>query len=479
MFELHKRSGRSSIRPTMFRRHMVTTTKLLHFQAVIAAVSLCLAACSSSDESGPKQIATGGAGASATAGTGSATGTSGTASAGHSAANGGAGGQTGAKAGTGAAGSTKAGSGAVGSAGTSGTSAGTAGTDTSQAGSVAPGPVAAKPNDDPAIIAFTSNLAASVCKALLGCLGQQKLDSFIGREDCQTRFTAAFSQSSFGTLQQSVEANRVKFHQDMLQKCYDDTEALACEIQNRRLPDSCQAAIEGQIAVGDVCSNAGECSGDAFCSQGACPRTCQTRAALGANCGSDDECASGGYCAQGKCTKPAAVTEACGGDTALFCTLGASCIGNTVAASGMPAKAGACKLNSDIQIHNEGETCQFTGELCVEGLSCAYNGTNGFTCQAAVPSGGTCRPAVPTMCPNGEFCDQTDISKQGSCKGLPTDGQACVLSGACAAGHVCVADGSSAVCKKIGALGDACTANGFCRSGYCIDASCGLPPVCE
>jgi hypothetical protein len=62
---------------------------------------------------------------------------------------------------------------------------------------------------------------------------------------------------------------------------------------------------------------------------------------------------------------------------------------------------------------------------------------------------------------------------------LPTEGKACVLSNACAAGHVCVTQGGKNTCRKLGDLGDACAADGLCRSGACVDGACAIRARCE
>jgi hypothetical protein len=117
--------------------------------------------------------------------------------------------------------------------------------------------------------------------------------------------------------------------------------------------------------------------------------------------------------------------------------------------------------------------------LCLEGLSCAYDGT-GLTCQPGAESRGACRPAAPQLCPNSEYCSEKDVTKQGSCLPLPAEGEMCVLGNECAAGFVCLADvAGKPVCRQIRNLGEACTQDGQCRSGRCANALCAARPVCD
>lgn len=338
------------------------------------------------------------------------------------------------------------------------------------------------PVDNAAITAFTAGLANAVCGALSDCLGPQALDSFLDRDDCLSRYSESLAQAVYGTAPQSVQNGRIVLHEDKLQQCYDDTRALGCGLQTQRLPVSCQAALEGTVAAGDTCSITADCTGDSFCTRSACPRSCSARVAEGAACTGDDECVNGTVCASAKCAKPAAVGEACEGDSGAKCVLGTACVGNTAASNGAPAMAGVCRAAADIQIAELSESCNFDDMLCKEGYSCASNGAlqPALICQMPVASGAVCRPAVPTQCPKGEYCNQNDLTLTGNCVALPTDGQPCTTSNTCAVGHQCLADAAgSGVCKKVQSIGGACTRGAECRSGVCNGGSCTLNSVCE
>jgi hypothetical protein len=317
-------------------------------------------------------------------------------------------------------------------------------------------------------------LAAAVCGALRTCLGPQKLAAFVGREACEERLAASLSQDDFGSLASSIQQSRVQIAHDQLAACYADTRALGCSVQSERLPASCQRAVAGQVKTGGTCSIGSDCSGDAFCTSGECPRTCQTRKAASGGCTRDEECVSGLICLSKQCQAAAGVGDACAGTTGAVCKLGTSCVGSTKTA------AGRCSDNAEVQSASEGAVCMPGGTLCKEGLSCAYDGTSGFSCQAAAASGGSCRKALPSQCPDNEYCSAVELTDDGRCQALPTNAQPCVLNGDCAAGHLCVAAASGqAVCRALHDLGEACDQAAVCRSGVCEGGVCSVRAVCE
>lgn len=320
--------------------------------------------------------------------------------------------------------------------------------------------------------AIADDLADAVCAALEACLGAQKLSALFQREACRSRVGAGLAQDDLARLADEVNAGRVAFHPELLEACYGDTRALGCEIQTQRLPDSCQRAIAGQVALGSACEIGSDCSGAGFCSSGACPRTCRARAAQGGGCKRDEECENGLFCNSGSCAAPAALGAACSGSSGGVCAFGASCVGSTSTA------AGVCKKNSEIQVGALGAVCMPGGALCREGLSCAFDGVAGFNCQAAVDAGADCQLALPGQCPTDQYCDAPDVMTAGKCLPLPGDGAACVLQDECAPQHICVVEGAQNVCRRFGDLGDACQVDGLCRSGHCDAGKCALRPAC-
>ncbi|HET8935305.1 MAG TPA: dickkopf-related protein [Polyangiales bacterium] len=322
---------------------------------------------------------------------------------------------------------------------------------------------------------FSTNLAKAVCDSLRECLGEQKLRAFVDNEDCEVHFAKTFAQSDFGSLHDSVESGRMQLHPDGLEKCYADTRKLGCAIQTERLPASCQSALKGTVKEGESCRIGADCAGQTFCPASECPRVCTARRAAAGSCERDEECLSGLICVSGQCSKPAALDQACAGTSKGVCELGKSCVGST------KEEAGKCVANADVQVGGVGDVCTPGGTLCQEGLSCAYDGDQGFNCQEAAESGASCHLALPTQCPATEYCTAEDVTSEGKCAALPKDGEACVLGSECAGGHVCLRDAESGavVCKRVRDLGEQCTVGAMCRSGSCANGKCAATAACD
>jgi hypothetical protein len=323
------------------------------------------------------------------------------------------------------------------------------------------------------IEAMSHSLAKAVCASLLECLGEQKLRAFVDSEVCEDRFAAAFAQSDFSSLSDSIERGRVELHSGSLEQCYADTRKQGCAIQTERLPASCQKALSGTVAEGDTCTTGADCTGGAFCETGACPRVCSPRQDAAGSCTRDEECKSGLICVQSKCAAPAAIGEPCGTSGAV-CALGTSCLGSTTEA------AGQCATNASVQVGAVGEVCTPGGTLCREGLSCAYDGDQGFNCQEAVAAGDPCHLALPTQCPTAQYCTAEDVTIEGRCAALPVESEPCVLGSECAGGHVCLsAGGESVVCRRVRDLAENCEVDAMCRSGRCAQGKCAATEVCD
>jgi hypothetical protein len=445
----------------------------------LAALVLCFAACGDDtgavkDTEPTKMEPKAGHAAMSGAGSGGKSGSSGAGKAGsndeagsggHTAADGGKGGAAG-TAGKGGSAGSRAGSGGAGSGGSQ-SEAGAGGMSGAGAGG------AAGSSAGPNVTAIADALAEAVCDALKDCVGPTKLTLITGREECADRYKAAFEQDDFGTLAQSIEAGWIVIDESKLDACYADTRALGCGVQTERLPPSCQEAIAAKRQIGESCAIDADCAGAAFCPIDAeCPRDCQATQDDGADCTRDAECKAGSVCSAGKCAKPAGTDEACAGNSGGVCKLGESCVGSD------DTTPGTCQPNENVQVGDLGDECTPGMTLCKEGLSCAYDGA-AFKCVGAVAKGDACRLALPSQCPVDTYCSAADLTQTGSCLALPTEGMACVLSSACAAGHVCVTQGGKNTCRKLGDLGDACAADGLCRSGACVDGACAIRARCE
>ena len=319
---------------------------------------------------------------------------------------------------------------------------------------------------------IASELADAVCAALRGCLGPAQLAALTAREPCEANIGASLRQDDFGTLDRSLSIGDVVIDPAKLDDCYRETRALGCALASARLPESCQLAIAGQRSLGERCQQHADCGAGTFCTS-VCPRTCQPLGAAGASCTNDAECNSGLICFDNRCGAPAAEGAACGGNVGSICDLGASCVG------GSQTTQGVCKVDRARQVGDLGASCAPDGSLCREGLSCAYDGNEQFTCQPSVSDAASCHLAVPGQCPVDDFCNAIDVQTSGTCEPLPSAGRPCVLGNQCAAGHICVAQGQLATCQRRADVGDPCVSDAVCRSGACVAGQCVVRTRCD
>ena len=350
--------------------------------------------------------------------------------------------------------------------------------DSGSAGSFADADAGAEPTPktDPSMhvsaAQLASGLAAAACTALEACLGVQKLSTLTAREPCEARLAASLLQSDLALLDDSLSRKRLVLHQELLEDCYRETRALGCAIQTQRLGGACRSTLAGQVSAGGTCSIDAECTGDTFCPQDACPRSCRALAADGGACARDEECKLGLICAAGRCTEPSAAGAACAGPTRATCVFGTSCVGGT------DTQAGRCVDNATLSVGELNAECAPTGPLCREGLHCAWDSSTKFRCQNGVDTGEACHVALPGQCPNESYCDAPDPMTVGHCQRLPADGQPCVLKGQCAPGSACVSEAAGAVCRRLLDLGQACSQAALCRSGRCEAGRCAAPKPC-
>jgi hypothetical protein len=215
-----------------------------------------------------------------------------------------------------------------------------------------------------------------------------------------------------------------------------------------------------------------DCEGAAFCASDSCPSRCTALLGVDESCSGDDQCGDGLDCSGGKCVAAAQAGDECGGATGKFCALGLNCRGAT------DTQAGSCVSNAEVQVGAEGAVCEPGGALCKDGLSCVFDGDDGFRCEPAVSSGGACHLGLPGQCPNDEYCDATEVTAISTCRKLPGAGQDCVLNGLCKGGLVCVSSGGSSTCHEIADNAGECVSDATCRSNHCVDGHCEPPPAC-
>jgi hypothetical protein len=254
--------------------------------------------------------------------------------------------------------------------------------------------------------------------------------------------------------------------------------AMGCKVQTDSFPADCETLVEGSVKLGDACTISSDCEGTAFCKMQTCPAVCSALLAAGDSCKKDEECGDDLVCNAGMCQKPSKQNEACVGTSGKVCAFGYSCW------NGTDTTDGTCHSNAETLAGAKDDTCEPGGVLCMEGLSCVFDGVSQFHCEEKVGSGGNCHRGLPGQCPAGEFCNtatQGSVTEMGTCKTLPGDGEDCVQpGGACQAGLVCILEtGTTTICRPIHDNGGSCKMDAACRSGYCDAAVCKPPPVCK
>lgn len=315
--------------------------------------------------------------------------------------------------------------------------------------------------------------AEAICGALLDCVGPSKLRDLTEREDCASAVSAELRAKDFAYMEAAIASGRVIYDPAQLAACAAGIRALACGVLTQTFPEPCVQVLEGNVAVGAECVITAECEGTAFCTRGdSCPSTCQPLLAAGGQCDADGQCGDGLACVGGTCAALSEDGEPCAGGSGMACALGLSCVGST------DTQAGRCEPNTEVQAGDEGEACEPGGLLCREGLSCVFDGSAAFHCEAAVDLNGACHLGLPGQCPDDAYCDSTEITEPGTCRMLPGDGEACVLGDLCLGGHVCVVEDTVATCRAIADNGEACSVAAACRSGHCPGGSCEPPPAC-
>jgi hypothetical protein len=317
--------------------------------------------------------------------------------------------------------------------------------------------------------------AEAICDALVSCVGAAALRELTAREDCAARVTAELKATEFFFMDDAIAAGSVLYDSEQLPACVAGVRELGCAVLSDSFPQPCVEVLAGNVALDGECTISAECQGTAFCAgaaSGTCPSTCMELLAAGAQCSADNECGDRLMCTVGKCEAPSAVGEPCGGDSGQLCALGLNCMGST------DTEIGECTENAAIQVGQAGDACAPGGTLCVEGLSCVFDGVDAFHCEPYVDAGAACHLGLPGQCPVDQYCDAQSVDEQGTCQPLPVDDQACVLGDVCAPGFACVVESGSPVCRPIRDNGGDCGADQACRSGHCVDGRCEPPPTC-
>jgi hypothetical protein len=285
---------------------------------------------------------------------------------------------------------------------------------------------------------------------------------------------------ALATVPNAVDAGKVKYHADKVQKCLDEIAGGDCDTLANREPESCKAALEGTTKVGADCTLDFECAGDSYCKVGAaCPGKCAAFEQAGGACTSNDNCANGLKCGEsGHCVAPAKKGEACQQGEP-DCADGLLCLGQDEKAK----TPGTCYSIDEALAGKKDDACSVDGKLCGSGLACEITSVTpvGGTCVVKVASGAACHAAFPDECPDDEHCALPALNPLGAgkCTAKPKAGEACAAG--LGAATICAPytrcdDGK---CREIAHAGETCHVNDTCYSGSCVDGACVTGNSCE
>jgi Dickkopf N-terminal cysteine-rich region len=335
--------------------------------------------------------------------------------------------------------------------------------------------------------ALAKRLANGSCAALTSCMGPRLLMESLRGQDCVSYRTRLYQDRDLHWLPKSVEKGRVTFKPELLAQCEADLKALACEVQTRRVPQSCIDAANGDVEADGACAIDQECEGKAFCDKGSletCPGSCAKLQTAGLPCRSTSQCADGLLCRGGMCEAPLIEGDECttpftAADAAGYgeCPPGLVCQGTTGNLH--------CQSVATVFTAKLGQQCSASGTLCELGLVCQSQSSTSTmgVCAAPVAKGATCRRAIPGQCPSGQYCKdaranvtaRAPAGTDGVCADMPTDGKACESAVGCQPGAVCLDDG---MCHALKGIAQQCSENRECYGGSCLADVCTAPLDC-
>lgn len=342
-----------------------------------------------------------------------------------------------------------------------------------------------EPGNEPSL---TVEMAAQViargsCGALEACMGKSLLLDSLQGMDCVDYRSKVYADREYHWLAKSVALGRVTFRADLLGQCERDLIDRGCDVQSRRLPESCEDALAGKADLDQSCAIDQECQGNAFCDKGmqeTCPGTCAALQRGGLPCNASSQCADGLTCRSGVCAAPLAADDPCTGHLKYGeCPPGLVCQGTSGALK--------CQTIATVYVGKLGAACDANAKLCESGLVCksqSATSTQGV-CDKPAAAGGTCRPAVPSQCPADQYCkdSRADVStrapagKDGVCSPLPDTSKACDQNLGCKPGLVCSTTDN--ICRGRRSVGESCRESRECYGGSCVDGSCAAPLDCN
>lgn len=328
-------------------------------------------------------------------------------------------------------------------------------------------------------------LARGSCGALAECMGEELLRESLRGVDCVEFRTQVYANRELYWLAKSVAYGRVTFRPELLSACERDLLARGCEVQSRRLPQSCRDALEGKADVDETCAIDQECAGDTYCNKGlveSCPGSCASLQSSGLPCLASSECADGLVCRRGTCATALKEGEKCSVHLGYGeCAPGLVC-------QGASAETFTCRKVSAVYVGKEGAACDKTDLLCELGLVCQSQSATSVMGKCAKPaaSGGVCRPSEPGQCPSGFYCKdaranvttRAPAGTDGVCAELPADGSACIAAIGCKPGSICSSVDDT--CHARAGVGESCVEDAQCYTAQCGDnGKCSAPLDCS
>lgn len=328
---------------------------------------------------------------------------------------------------------------------------------------------------------FAAVVARGQCAALTECMGARLVLDQTQGNDCVDFVTRRLADQHLHWLPSSVSASRVIFRPERLEQCEKDIAALKCDVRNRRLPASCEQAIEGKVMVDGSCAIDQDCAGNAWCDKGqleSCPGTCAQPQGDGMPCSGGREsaqCADGLVCRSGMCQPPLSEGDDCDDNAGLRCPPGLVC------ASSM------CQSVESLYVRELGASCNATGPFCKMGLVCQGNDANSTagTCVQPAQRNGACKRSVPAVCPVDQYCKNKSSGvttraapgMEGICADRPKDGDVCVPSEECTPGAICIEETNT--CKNLKTAGGVCAtdSNAECYAGSCEGGICAVTTI--
>jgi len=306
------------------------------------------------------------------------------------------------------------------------------------------------------------------CEKRIACWSAAALayEGYSTQAECEDAFTDT-CPALVARWQTSIDDSRLQYSGAKAKTCINTLRGADCatfQQDTTNLFSQCQGVLTGMVGLNGTCRFLSlECGTGMWCEPSGFPEvtcktgTCATAQKEGQSC--DEEqgvvCEFGLKCVAGTCTGPSGVGGSCG-ELVAECEAGLKC--------GSDKKC--------YELVRIGESCDASGaggDLC-DGYSFCYNGT----CTGLPKEGEACGGDRPTTeCWLG-WCKDAVAPDPGSCAALPKLGEECDdQSKKCQEGR-CDLTQSPTICVNFKALGQTCEESSECETLVChpTDLNC-------